>query len=164
MGVTAIVLPAQMVFHGIVHYLIESQLFKKIAIMNRKRNVSYIKPEDPHFLKMLKKEAGYDDRNHKFDKLDNNEEDFVDDEESEKPQVVVLKSGDLTAEEAEAESQRLEKEKNESKADLSQKVIFQAKLKPTMLPDSKSLKRKNKLRQKPTHQLLSFAGEEDVGE
>ncbi|XP_013142693.1 PREDICTED: uncharacterized protein KIAA1143 homolog [Papilio polytes] len=132
--------------------------------MNRKRNVSYIKPEDPHFLKMLKKEAGYDDTNHKFDKLENKDEDFVDDEESEKPQVVVLKDGDLTAEEAEVETKRLEKEKNETKADLSQKVIFQAKLKPTMLPDSKSQKRKNRVRQKPSSQLLSFAGEEDVGE
>ncbi|KPJ20200.1 Uncharacterized protein KIAA1143-like [Papilio machaon] len=131
--------------------------------MNRKRNVSYIKPEDPHFLKMLKKEAGYDDTNHKFDKLENRDEDFVDDEESEKPQVVVLKDGDLTAEEAEVETQRLEKEKNETKADLSQKVIFQAKLKPTMLPDSKCQKRKNRVRQKPSSQLLSFA-DEDVGE
>ncbi|XP_068632658.1 uncharacterized protein KIAA1143 homolog [Battus philenor] len=131
--------------------------------MNRKRNVSYIKPEDPKFLKMLKKEAGYENTNHKFDKLKNNEEDFVDDEESEKPQVVVLKDGDLTAEEAAVENERLEKEKNECKADLNQRVIFQAKLKPTMLPDKKSQKRKNKIRQTSCTQLLSFS-EEDVGE
>ncbi|CAH2076378.1 unnamed protein product, partial [Iphiclides podalirius] len=71
---------------------------------------------------MLKKEAGYDDTNHKFDKLKNNDTDFVDDDENEKPQVVVLQAGDLTAEEVEVENQKLEKEKNETKADLNQRM------------------------------------------
>lgn len=125
--------------------------------MNRKRNVSYIKPEDPHFLKILKKEAGYDNTNHKFDKLDNAEEDFVDDEDSELPQVVVLKKGDLTAEEAEAEKERIKKVESETKADLSQKVIFKAKS-SSKKTDKKDLP-KNK--QDKSRQLLSFGNEDD---
>lgn len=125
--------------------------------MNRKRNVSYIKPEDPHFLKILKKEAGYDNTNHKFDKLDNAEEDFVDDEDSELPQVVVLKKGDLTAEEAEAEKERIKKVESETKADLSQKVIFKAK------SSSKKTVKKDlpKNKQDKSRQLLSFGNEDD---
>lgn len=125
--------------------------------MNRKRNVSYIKPEDPHFLKILKKEAGYDNTNHKFDKLDNAEEDFLDDEDSELPQVVVLKKGDLTAEEAEAEKERIKKVESETKADLSQKVIFKAK------SSSKKTVKKDlpKNKQDKSRQLLSFGNEDD---
>lgn len=125
--------------------------------MNRKRNVSYIKPEDPHFLKILKKEAGYDNTNHKFDKLDNAEEDFVDDEDSELPQVVVLKKGDLTAEEVEAEKERIKKVESETKADLSQKVIFKAK------SSSKKTVKKDlpKNKQDKSRQLLSFGNEDD---
>lgn len=121
--------------------------------MNRKRNVNYIKPEDPHFLKILKKEAGYDNVNHKFDKLENSEEDFVDDEDSEQPQVVVLKKGDLTAEEAEAEKQRLKKEECETKADLSQRVVFKVNKKADV-SDNKNKKKSSKKDNKK--QLLSF--------
>ncbi|CAH0714381.1 unnamed protein product, partial [Brenthis ino] len=121
--------------------------------MNRKRNVNYIKPEDPHFLKILKKEAGYDNVNHKFDKLENSEEDFVDDEDSEQPQVVVIKKGDLTAEEADAEKQRLKKEESETKADLSQRVVFKVN-KKAEVSDKKN---KKKLSEKDNKkQLLSF--------
>lgn len=130
--------------------------------MNRKRNVNYIKPEDPEFLKVLKRQAGYEDHNHKFDKLQNAEEDFVDDEESEKPQVVVLKDGDLTAEEAEAEQRRLEKLESETKANLNQKVIFKAKSKGTEGSSSrKREKEESKIKSKKARQLLSFADEED---
>lgn len=108
--------------------------------MNKKRNICYIKPEDPEFLKVLKRQAGYDDKNHKFDELMNKEEDFVDDGDSELPQVVVLKEGDLTAEEAENERERLEKVESETKADLSQRIMFKTKEKP--LTESALLKRK----------------------
>ncbi|CAB3223526.1 unnamed protein product [Arctia plantaginis] len=102
--------------------------------MNRKRNVNYIKPEDPEFLKVLKKQAGYDVKNHKFDDLMNAKEDFVDDDDSEQPQVVVLKEGDLTAEQADIERKKIEKSEAETKADLDQRVIFKPKeklLEPT---------------------------------
>ncbi|XP_045447345.1 uncharacterized protein KIAA1143 homolog [Melitaea cinxia] len=125
--------------------------------MNRKRNISYIKPEDPHFLKVLKKQAGYDDVNHKFDKLENSEEDFVEDEESESPQVVVLNKGDLTAQEAEAEKERIKKIEAETKADLSQRVIFKKKSKTKENDKSKHYASSNKLPSKANNlKLLSF--------
>ncbi|KAJ2949848.1 hypothetical protein O0L34_g11164 [Tuta absoluta] len=132
--------------------------------MNKKRNVSFIKPEDPEFLKVLKRQAGYDDKNHKFDELQNAESDFVDDEDSEQPQVVVLKPGDLTAKEAEEEKKRLEKEKAEAKADLTQRVIFKAKSKATE-PETNKRKvtdEKNKSsKEKRSKQLLSFGDDEE---
>ncbi|XP_063621054.1 uncharacterized protein KIAA1143 homolog [Cydia splendana] len=126
---------------------------------NRKRNVNYIKPEDPEFLKVIKRQAGYDDRNRKFDPLENAEEDFVDDTESEEPQVVVLKPGDLTAEEAEVERKRLEKEAEETKADLSQRVIFKPKSKKA--ENDKKGKEPSKNSQKKQSQLLSFNDDEE---
>lgn len=129
--------------------------------MNRKRNVNYIKPEDPAFLKELKRQAGYDDKNHKFDELQNAEEDFREDDESEKPQVVVLKRGDLTATEAEIEQKRIEKEELETKADLNQKVIFKAKQKPSIDPGAKRRRTDKQIENKKKCQLLSFNDEED---
>uniref|UniRef100_A0A1E1W7T9 DUF4604 domain-containing protein n=1 Tax=Pectinophora gossypiella TaxID=13191 RepID=A0A1E1W7T9_PECGO len=135
--------------------------------MNKKRNVSFIKPEDPEFLKVLKRQAGYDDKNHKFDELQNADGDFAEDEDTEQPQVVVLKPGDLTAEEAEVEKKRLEKEEAETKADLSQKVIFKPKAKSS---EPESNKRKMKEEQnkhskdKKSRQLLSFADDDDDDE
>ncbi|KAL0880868.1 hypothetical protein ABMA27_002049 [Loxostege sticticalis] len=134
--------------------------------MNRKRQVNYIKPEDPEFLKVLKRQAGYDDKNHKFDELQNAEEDFAEDDESEKPQVIVLKKGDLTAEEAELEQKRIENIESNTKADLTQKVIFKSKQKPSTVQETnkrKSSSRKQK-DSKKSRQLLSFdndAEEED---
>lgn len=89
-----------------------------------KRNITYVKPEEPKFLRLLKEQVGYNDRNPKFDELENNPDDFEDDNESEQPQVVVLKAGDLTAEEAAQAKEDLEKAALEAKADLNQKVIF----------------------------------------
>lgn len=136
--------------------------------MNKKRNVNYIKPEDPEFLKILKKQAGYDDRNHKFDELHNEEKDFVDDDDSEQPQVVVLKKGDLTAEEAEIEKSNLEKEELETKADLSQRVLFKSRngaatdVRRKRKEDSKDNKSS---KEKKSKQLLSFDdGDEDDDE
>ncbi|CAK1540496.1 unnamed protein product [Leptosia nina] len=97
--------------------------------MNRKRNVNFIKPDDPPFLRALKIQAGYDDKNHKFDELHNKDEDFVSDDDSELPQVIVLKKGDLTAEEADVEKEKIKKIEAEKKADLSQRVVFKAKKK-----------------------------------
>ncbi|XP_053612989.1 uncharacterized protein KIAA1143 homolog [Plodia interpunctella] len=133
--------------------------------MNRKRNVQFTKPDDPEFLKVLKKQAGYDDRNHKFDKLDNEVDDFVDDEENEKPQVVVLKEGDLTAEEADLEQKRMDTLLTETKADLSKRVIFKSKSKEcTADLGNKKHKLKadiSKQTHKKSHQLLSFDDEEE---
>ncbi|XP_059046480.1 uncharacterized protein KIAA1143 homolog [Achroia grisella] len=135
--------------------------------MNRKRNVSYIKPEDPEFLKVLKRQAGYDDKNHKFDKLEIAEDDFVDNE-SEQPQVVVLKEGDLTAEEAEIEQTKIDKIESQTKADLNERVIFKSKSKQTSNSTKQSKPDKNiaKVSKKKSNkkQLLSFIDCDDVSD
>ncbi|KAJ8730799.1 hypothetical protein PYW08_002212 [Mythimna loreyi] len=136
--------------------------------MNRKRNVNYIKPEDPEFLKVLKRQAGYDDKNHKFDELMNNEEDFAEDEDSEQPQVVVLKEGDLTAEEAETERLRIEKLESETKADLSQRVVFKTKGKPSTESATAKRKRedasKKNSKEKKSRPILSFSDDDGSDE
>lgn len=127
--------------------------------MNRKRNVAFSKPEDPDFLKRLKKQVGYDDRNHKFDELENSEKDFVSDEDDEQPQVVVIKKGDLTAEQAEEEKKRKEKLELETKADLNQRIIFKSKT----ITAKKDLKKSNKSASSlpKSHNLLSFNHNDD---
>lgn len=130
--------------------------------MNKKRNVNFIKPEDPAFLKVLKKQAGYDDRNHKFDALQNEEKDFVDDDDNEQPQVVVLKKGDLTAEEALTERENLEKVESETKADLSQRVLFKSKNGATTDVRKRKVDSKSKSStEKKTKHLLSFDGADE---
>ncbi|XP_061393281.1 uncharacterized protein KIAA1143 homolog [Musca vetustissima] len=99
-----------------------------------KRNIAYIKPQDPSFLAKLKQEIGYkegpnvDTKRQKLENLEDNISDSDEPErEDEKPLVVVLNSGDLTAQEAEAEQKRLAKEAAEARADLSKPIVFRKK-------------------------------------
>ncbi|XP_030250992.1 uncharacterized protein KIAA1143 homolog [Sparus aurata] len=68
---------------------------------NKARGVSWVKPEEPSFLKKFKSDVGYkegptvDTKRQEMPTLD---DDSGSDREDELPQVVVLKSGDLTAE------------------------------------------------------------------
>lgn len=95
-----------------------------------KRNISYIKPEDPSFLKRMKQQIGFDSttvdtkKNNQFEDI--NSEDSEDIAE-EQPQIVVLKPGDLSSDEFIKEKLRLEKEESEKPADLSEKIIFKTK-------------------------------------
>ena len=68
-----------------------------------KRNITYIKPQEPSFLKRLKAEAGYKepDTIETKKKALPQDADDLEDKEDEQPVVVVLKEGDLSAEEAE---------------------------------------------------------------
>ncbi|XP_073839311.1 uncharacterized protein KIAA1143 homolog [Musca autumnalis] len=101
-----------------------------------KRNIAYIKPQDPSFLAKLKQEIGYKEGPNvdtKRQKLENNEDQLSDEEperEDEKPLVVVLKSGDLTAQEAEEEQKRLAKEAAEARADLTKPIVFRKRHNP----------------------------------
>nr|CAH7754735.1 unnamed protein product [Callosobruchus chinensis] len=94
-----------------------------------KRHVAYIKPDEPSFLKKLKREAGYkegptvDTKREDYGEV--HQEDLVDTEE-EQPTVVVLQPGDLTAEQAALEEERLKKEQEQTPADLSQPIVFKA--------------------------------------
>ncbi|XP_075163963.1 uncharacterized protein KIAA1143 homolog [Haematobia irritans] len=102
-----------------------------------KRNIAYIKPQDPSFLAKLKQEIGYKEgpnvetKKQKLEDLDANFSDSEEPErEDEKPLVVVLKPGDLTAQEAQAEEKRLAKEAAEAPADLNQPIVFRKRHKP----------------------------------
>ncbi|CAH1101069.1 unnamed protein product [Psylliodes chrysocephalus] len=129
-----------------------------------KRHVAFIKPDEPSFLKKLKKEAGYkegptvDTKREDYGEV--SQEDF-EDKEDELPTVVVLKRGDLTAEEAKIEEDRLQKEIEEAPADLDAPIVFKAPKKQETedIPKKKSSKNDSKKIKNKT--LLSFNDEED---
>ena len=90
---------------------------------NRKRNVAFLKPEEPDFLKRMKAEIGYKEPEEEMDRKAckwivfydqfiikcylqreailnlSDDEDYLE-KDDEKPLVVQLKEGDLTEEEA----------------------------------------------------------------
>ncbi|XP_034232962.1 uncharacterized protein KIAA1143 homolog [Thrips palmi] len=87
----------------------------------RKRNVAFLKPDEPAFITRMKAAAGYKEGptvDTKREALSFDED--GDDYDDEEPQVVVLKEGDLTAEEA----SKAKVEKEEGPADLTQRVVF----------------------------------------
>lgn len=150
-----------------------------------KRNITYIKPEEPSFLRKLKEQAGYKEGPTIDTKKENlgpvADEDFQDTEE-EQPIVVVLKSGDLTAEEAAQEQKRLDKEAEEAPADLNTRIIFKAptkskstneqsanksdnstkrQLESVARAKEKSSKKQKTSKKAPEKSLLSFDDEQD---
>ncbi|XP_011160423.1 uncharacterized protein KIAA1143 homolog [Solenopsis invicta] len=138
----------------------------------KKHNISYIKPNEPKFLRELKEQIGYkegptvDTKREALPELsDDEKEDLAD----EKPIVVVLNSGDLTAEEADAFNKQKEKEENDAPADLSKKIIFRKTkaadaASDTIVTDKPVKKKAKKEKQKA---VLSFDAndddEDDVG-
>ncbi|XP_027004760.1 uncharacterized protein KIAA1143 homolog [Tachysurus fulvidraco] len=72
--------------------------------MNKKSNVSWVKPSEPSFLRKFKNDIGYKEgptvetKRQELPQFDDDSGDS--DREDEMPQVVVLKKGDITAEEA----------------------------------------------------------------
>ncbi|XP_036335983.1 uncharacterized protein KIAA1143 homolog [Rhagoletis pomonella] len=100
--------------------------------MSGKRNISYVKPQDPSFLAKLKAQIGYKEgptvetKRQRLDFDDNSSgSEGCPDREEEKPQIVVLQSGDLTPEEVRKEEARIAREAAEARADLSRPIIFQ---------------------------------------
>lgn len=74
--------------------------------MASKRNVKYVQQQEPSFLKKFKERVGYKEPANVDDKFSNEENNPKDDNvenerenEEEQPVVVVLKHGDLSAEE-----------------------------------------------------------------
>jgi len=95
--------------------------------MNQKRNVSWIKPAEPSFLKKFKSDVGYkegptvDTKRQEMPQFDDDSGDS--DHDDELPQIVVLKKGDLSAEEV----QQMKKDKDPTKDDQSPcdgKIVF----------------------------------------
>lgn len=140
-----------------------------------KRNIAYIKPEDPNFLKRIKQQIGYKEGptvDTKKEELHYDSSDYEkSDAEDEQPQVVVLKVGDLTKREAEAEKKRITTEENEKPADLTERIIFKTnhKSKETTSSASSSakeeIKEKSSTKQKKSGKVaLSFDIEEEEDE
>ncbi|XP_049780537.1 uncharacterized protein KIAA1143 homolog [Schistocerca cancellata] len=102
--------------------------------MSKRNTISYVKPQEPAFLTRLKQEAGFvpkDTVETKKVTLPSCTDDDLDDKDDEQPVVVVLKPGDISAEEAEQiKAEQLQKA-SEAPADLSQRVVFRAPSKST---------------------------------
>jgi len=154
--------------------------------MSGRRNVSYVAQEEPNFLKQFKQKIGYKEepgidakrRTVPDDHWDDDEDEERPETEEERPQVVVLKTGDLTAEEAEkfnctkdADPATLEKKvvfKKPSKRSTEETSIFKpnsskrTKNSDDANPSSDSNKRKTDSGKKLTNtKLLSFENEDD---
>jgi len=100
-----------------------------------KRNVTYIKPQEPNFLRKLKAEAGYKEPDTVETKREAlpHDADELEHKEDEQPVVVVLKPGDLTAEEV----ANIKKEEELAPANLEQRIVFRAPTKNSSIAGSK---------------------------
>ncbi|MCJ8728152.1 hypothetical protein PDJAM_G00000970 [Pangasius djambal] len=147
--------------------------------MSKKGNVSWVKPSEPSFLRKFKNDIGYKEGptvETKREELPTCEEDSGDsDREDEMPQVVVLKTGDLTAQEA----LQLKKEIKDSKKDdpppADGKILFKKPAKRssdkfegiTASSNSKKKKSENEEKKKESgvkvknSSLLSFGDDEE---
>ncbi|XP_015586043.1 uncharacterized protein KIAA1143 homolog [Cephus cinctus] len=133
----------------------------------RKHNISYIKPEEPKFLREMKERIGYKEGPTIETKREALPEDSDDEEQirkEEEPTVVVLNSGDLTAEEADTFKHEKEQEEANAPADLNKRIIFRKNKTSTADIDppsanGSSAKKSKKTKQKKT--VLSFDEEED---
>ncbi|EZA55000.1 hypothetical protein DMN91_008995 [Ooceraea biroi] len=135
----------------------------------KKHNVSYIKPDEPKFLQQLKEQIGYKEGptvDTKREALPEISDDEREEKLDDKPTVVVLNSGDLTAEEADAFQKQKEKEENNAPADLSKKIIFRktkvAEMESDTVDTDKPLKKKAKREKQKV--VLSFDDDEDDNE
>ncbi|KAG8572681.1 hypothetical protein GDO81_012128 [Engystomops pustulosus] len=147
--------------------------------MSKRNQVSYVKPSEPSFLKKFKKDVGYKEG----PTVDTKRQDLPvmaddsdgSDKEDELPQVVVLKKGDLSAEEVMNIKQQHKSTKDEEPAPADGKILFKKpakrdkftglnassskKKKPEEDKDSSSTKSSQK--QVRNTSLLSFDEEED---
>ncbi|KAH8262005.1 hypothetical protein KR038_001541 [Drosophila bunnanda] len=112
--------------------------------MSKRNNITYVKPQEPSFLAKLKAEIGYkegptvDTKRQRLE-ADPDREDYDSEEdeqrperEDEQPQVVVLRPGDLSAEEA-------AKELAEKRADLTKPIVFKQRVKQPNIEVNKSV-------------------------
>ncbi|EDV39890.1 uncharacterized protein Dana_GF24239 [Drosophila ananassae] len=149
--------------------------------MSKRNNITYVKPQEPSFLAKLKAEIGYKEGptlETKRQRLERDPEDNDSDSgeerperEDEQPQVVVLKSGDLTAEEALEEKRLAAKELAEKRADLSQPIVFKQRVKQVNVESaskssekSEKSKSKSKKSKAVASSKLSFNEDEDEAE
>uniref|UniRef100_A0ABD2VWH8 DUF4604 domain-containing protein n=1 Tax=Trichogramma kaykai TaxID=54128 RepID=A0ABD2VWH8_9HYME len=136
----------------------------------KKHNINFTKPAEPAFITRMKKEAGYVEGpsvETKKEQLPEFNEDDFQVKDDEKPVVVVMNEGDLTAEEAKT-IEKVQKQTKEEKADLSQKIVFKRKKESSdknkeqskSAEETKESKRK-KQKTKVTKSVLSFNEEDE---
>lgn len=120
-----------------------------------KRNITYVKPQEPSFLAKLKAEIGYKEgptvetKRQRLDPQDQEDYDSEEDSrEDEQPQVVVLRPGDLSAEEAKTEKLLASKELAEKRADLTQPIVFKQRVKQPNIEKKESQSETNKKSEK----------------
>ena len=131
----------------------------------KKHNISYIKPDEPKFLRELKEQVGYKEGptiDTKREVLPEDSDDDRDEPTEEQPVVVVLNSGDLTAEEADAFAKKKEEEEANAPADLSKRIIFRKNkiVDPESDATDKPVKKKLK-KAKQEKAVLSFDDNDD---
>ncbi|XP_072535958.1 uncharacterized protein KIAA1143 homolog [Salminus brasiliensis] len=145
--------------------------------MSKKGNVSWVKPNEPSFLRKFKNDVGYKEGptvETKKQQMPTSEEDSGDsDREDEMPQVVVLKKGDLSADEV-LQIKKDSKQDDQPPAD--GKIIFKKpekrssdKFEGITASSSKKKKRSEDGEKKESKSgvkvknssLLSFGGDED---
>ncbi|XP_043796231.1 uncharacterized protein KIAA1143 homolog [Apis laboriosa] len=130
----------------------------------KKHNVSYIKPNEPKFLRELKEQIGYKEGptiDTKREILPQDSDNDEEEREEEKPVVVVLNSEHLTAKQAEAYKKKKEEEEANAPADLSKRIIFRKnKITTELEPADKPVKKKIK-KTKQEKVILSFNENDD---
>lgn len=136
----------------------------------KRGGVQFSRPQEPSFLRKIKEQVGYkepvEDLNAKHmannDGLDHDQ----DEQDDEKPTVVVLKEGDLTAEEAESIHKKVEKELEEAGPE-DGRIIFKKRVKRKSDLDKSEnatedkVKTKKKKEKHTNHSLLSFNDEDE---
>ncbi|KAI4904050.1 hypothetical protein NFI96_033869 [Prochilodus magdalenae] len=149
--------------------------------MSKKGNVSWVKPAEPSFLKKFKTDVGYKEGptvDTKKQQIPTFDEDSGDsDREDEMPQVVVLKRGDLSAEEVMQIKKDVKDSKQDEEPPADGKILFKKPVKRssdkfegiTASSSKKKKKSENEAMKKDTKSgvkvknssLLSFGGDED---
>ncbi|TRZ25048.1 hypothetical protein HGM15179_002065 [Zosterops borbonicus] len=114
--------------------------------MSKRNQVSYVRPAEPAFLSRFKRQVGYRegptvDTKREQLPLADDDSDNGSDKEDEQPQVVTLKKGDLTAEEAMKIKQQIKealksKESDDEPEPADGKIMFR---KPAKRSSEKSL-------------------------
>ncbi|XP_005105734.1 uncharacterized protein KIAA1143 homolog [Aplysia californica] len=140
-----------------------------------RKGVQYVQNEEPSFIRQFKEKVGHKDGPDVNTKRqipnfsDDEDEENVEEKEDEKPMVVVLKEGDLTAEEATSELKQID----EGPARLDEKITFKKPVKRTKeaaqddeeegkTEDIKKKKpSKDSKKKKENKSLLSFGDDEE---
>ncbi|KAK0180968.1 hypothetical protein PV327_003294 [Microctonus hyperodae] len=139
-----------------------------ITLRCKKPFISYIKPQEPKFLRELKAQAGFKEGPNidtkrgdpsAFEDWDDNDDETLPCKTEEEPVVVVLNAGDLTAEEVEAFKKTKEEEEANTPADLTKRVIFNRKSKASdneeIIAKDQPMNKKKKISKRPIA-VLSF--------